>query len=240
VPGFLLVRLTKGFLVLLRELAELIARTHKNGSALAPRMGPTDIDPGDMTMMKVPDSASNKAPFVNRRTALVASAAGWWPPPRSPAPPSTEQAHQSSPAEVNKRLTRAYIKEVFNGHRPDLASMFLAPEVIWHGGTLGTVVGVTNVTGLLYSIIGRCPTWSRPRRTSSRRGDTVRSTSDGRGNPTGPLSWASRPPGGGVRWDAVDVFRFSNRKIVEEWAADDTTAILYQLGQYTPPWLAAR
>ncbi len=25
--------------------------------------------------------------------------------------------------------------------------------------------------------------------------------------------------------------------IVEEWAADDMAAILYQLGAYTPPWL---
>jgi hypothetical protein len=25
--------------------------------------------------------------------------------------------------------------------------------------------------------------------------------------------------------------------IVEEWAGDDTTAILYQVGAYTPPWL---
>jgi hypothetical protein len=27
--------------------------------------------------------------------------------------------------------------------------------------------------------------------------------------------------------------------IIEEWAADDATAILYQVGAYTPPWLAA-
>jgi len=26
--------------------------------------------------------------------------------------------------------------------------------------------------------------------------------------------------------------------IVEEWAADDATAILYHVGAYTPPWLA--
>ena len=40
-----------------------------------------------------------------------------------------------------------------------------------------------------------------------------------------------------VRWDAVDVYRLSNGKIVEEWAADDMAAILHQLGDYTPPWL---
>jgi hypothetical protein len=27
--------------------------------------------------------------------------------------------------------------------------------------------------------------------------------------------------------------------IVEEWAGDDITAILHQVGAYTPPWLSA-
>ncbi len=38
-----------------------------------------------------------------------------------------------------------------------------------------------------------------------------------------------------LRWDAVDIYRLSDRKIVEEWAADDMAAVLHQLGAYTPP-----
>ena len=34
------------------------------------------------------------------------------------------------------------------------------------------------------------------------------------------------------------MYRISNGKIVEESAFDDTTAILNQVGAYTPPWLA--
>jgi hypothetical protein len=42
-----------------------------------------------------------------------------------------------------------------------------------------------------------------------------------------------------VRWDAVDIYRFNNDgKIIEEWAADDLTAILHGVGAYTPPWLS--
>jgi hypothetical protein len=41
-----------------------------------------------------------------------------------------------------------------------------------------------------------------------------------------------------VRWDAVDVYRLRDRKISEEWAADDLTAILHSVGAYTPPWLS--
>jgi predicted ester cyclase len=46
------------------------------------------------------------------------------------------------------------------------------------------------------------------------------------------------PTGRRVRWDAVDVYRLADGMIVEEWAADDLAAILYQVGAYTPPWLS--
>ena len=45
------------------------------------------------------------------------------------------------------------------------------------------------------------------------------------------------PTGRRVRWDAVDIYRLAGGMITEEWAADDATAILHQLGAYTPPWL---
>jgi predicted ester cyclase len=45
------------------------------------------------------------------------------------------------------------------------------------------------------------------------------------------------PTGRRVRWDAVDIYRLAGGMIAEEWAADDATAILHQLGAYTPPWL---
>jgi hypothetical protein len=41
-----------------------------------------------------------------------------------------------------------------------------------------------------------------------------------------------------VRWDAVDIYRLAGGMILEEWAADEATAILYQVGACTPPWLA--
>jgi predicted ester cyclase len=43
-----------------------------------------------------------------------------------------------------------------------------------------------------------------------------------------------------VRWDAVDVYRLTEGMIVEEWAADDVTAILQQIGAYTLPMLRVK
>ena len=176
-------------------------------------------------------------PFVNRRAALAGSAGLVAAAATAAATPLAAQAHRPSREDLNKWLTRAFIREVFNGHRPDLAARFVDSEMIWHGGSLGTVVGVTNFTGLLSSIIGALPDLVATEEDIVAEGDTVVMRLTVEGTQVGPLLGIPAT-GRRVRWDAVDVYRFSNGKIVEEWAADDTTAILYQLGQYTPPWLA--
>jgi predicted ester cyclase len=181
--------------------------------------------------------SENEAASINRRTVLAGGAALVTAAATVVATPSAAQAHQPSPEHVNKLVARAFIKEVFNGHRPDHAPKYMAPDVIWHGGTLGTVPGLANVTGLLQGIIGALPDLVATEHDIVADGDTVVMRLTIEATHLGPLLGIPAT-GRRVRWDAVDVYRFSNRKIVEEWAADDTTAILYQLGQYTPPWLA--
>src|SRR5580693_5240283 len=117
----------------------------------------------------------------------------------------------------NIEVVREYNESVFNQHNPGLASKYLAPGVTWHGQTLGTIEGVDNVTGMLRGFIGALP-------------DLHAATQDGN-----LLGLA--PTGRRVRWDAVDIYRLAGGMIAEEWAADDATAILHQLGAYTPPWL---
>ncbi len=41
-----------------------------------------------------------------------------------------------------------------------------------------------------------------------------------------------------VRWNAVDIYRVTDGKIIEEWAADDIATIMAQLGVFSPPWAA--
>ena len=51
---------------------------------------------------------------------------------------------------------------------------------------------------------------------------------------------ASAAPADGkpVRWDAVDIYRVTDGKISEEWAADDVATIMAQIGAFNPPWAA--
>ena len=41
-----------------------------------------------------------------------------------------------------------------------------------------------------------------------------------------------------VRWNAIDIYRITDGKISEEWAADDVATIMTQVGVFTPPWAA--
>jgi predicted ester cyclase len=48
------------------------------------------------------------------------------------------------------------------------------------------------------------------------------------------------PTGRRVRWDAVDIYRVVDGMIAEEWAADDVTMILQQVGAFTLPMFSGQ
>jgi predicted ester cyclase len=137
----------------------------------------------------------------------------------------------------NVELVREYTRRVFNAHAPDLASEYVTPDVKWHGGTLGTVEGAENLVGLLRGFIGALPDLDAQEQDIVAQGDMVAVRFVVEATHEGDLLGIA-PTGRRVRWDAVDVYRLSDGKISEEWAADDMAAILHQVGAYTPPWLS--
>jgi predicted ester cyclase len=137
----------------------------------------------------------------------------------------------------NVEIVREYTSQVFNAHNPELAREYVTPDVRWHGGTLGTVEGVDNLVGLLQGFIGALPDLNAQMQDVAAQGDTVAVRFVVEATHLGNLLGIA-PTGRRVRWDAVDVYRLQDGKISEEWAADDMTAILHQVGAYTPPWLS--
>jgi predicted ester cyclase len=137
---------------------------------------------------------------------------------------------------TNKEFVREFVQRVFNEHNPDVASEYYLPEATWHGGILGTVEGIENVIGVLRGSIGAFPDLHATELDMVAEQDTVvvRLVVEGthEGNLFGIPATSRR-----VRWDAVDIYRLSDGKIAEEWAADDTAAVLYQVGAFVPPWL---
>ena len=150
-----------------------------------------------------------------------------------------ESLSTATEIEANKKLVRTYTQTIFNEHHTDRASDFLSREVKWHGGTLGTAEGVDNVAALVSGFIAALPDLTATEKDIVAEGDTVAVRyvveATHQGNLLGIPATGRR-----VRWEAVDVYRISNGKIAEEWAADDMLAILVALDVYTPPWLRKR
>src|ERR1700683_3504573 len=139
--------------------------------------------------------------------------------------------------EANKKLARDYIDQVFNQHNPAKAADFVTGDVVWHGGGLGDVAGPDNLAGLLGSFIGALPDLYAAEQDIIAEKDLVVVRPGINGTVRGSLLGAPAD-GKPVRWNAVDIYRVTNGKISEEWAADDVAAIMAQIGAFNPPWAA--
>jgi predicted ester cyclase len=144
---------------------------------------------------------------------------------------------QQTLVDTNKEIARAYVDRVFNQHQPDAAAEFVTPDVVWHGGILGDVVGAGNVTGMLRGFLGAFDGLRAEERDAIAEGDLVMLRLVVTATQQRALLGI---PGTGrrIRWNAVDIYRITDGRISQEWAADDAADIMYQLGAFRPPWLA--
>jgi steroid delta-isomerase-like uncharacterized protein len=136
---------------------------------------------------------------------------------------------------ANKKLARAYIDQVFNQHKPDHAADYVTSDLVWHGGSLGDISGAESLVGLLRSFIGALPDLNAAEQDIVAENDLVMVRLIV--TATVKESLLGVPADGEpVRWGAVDIYRITDGKISEEWAADDIATIMIQLGAFTPPW----
>jgi predicted ester cyclase len=143
---------------------------------------------------------------------------------------------EASSSEAKVAIAREFVARVFNDHRPELAMEYFTSQMTWHGGSLGTISGAENVTGLLRTFIGALPDLNAVEQDIVASDDLVvirlvvsaTHQSDLLGIPA---------TGKQVRWDAVDIYRVEDGgKISEEWASDDMAAFASQLGALQLPW----
>ena len=143
---------------------------------------------------------------------------------------------QTRNAEDKIKIAREYLARVFNEHQPERALEFVTPDVVWHGGSLGTVRGAQALAGLLRVFIGALPDLQADEQDVIANGDLVMLrlvvTATQQGDLLGIPATRRK-----VRWDAIDVYRINDDgKISEEWAADDMAAFASQLGAIKLPW----
>jgi steroid delta-isomerase-like uncharacterized protein len=181
---------------------------------------------------------SNLVPFVG--DGDIRTCCGEEPPsspPRLASPnPEIVMSQNKSGTEEKIRIAREYLARVFNEHQPDRALEYVTPDVVWRGGSLGTVSGAANVAGLLRVFIGALPDLLAVEQDVIASADLVVLrlvvTATQKGDLLG-IPATNRK----VRWDAIDVYRINDDgKISEEWAADDMATFASQLGAIKLPW----
>ncbi len=133
-------------------------------------------------------------------------------------------------------VAREFVARVFNGHDPGRARDFFTAEAKWHGGALGTIVGVDNIVGLLTGFIGALSDIRADVQDVIASQDLVAVRLVVSATQTGDVLGIPAT-GRSVRWDAVDIYRVTDDgRISEQWAFEDMAAILGQLGAVTLPW----
>jgi predicted ester cyclase len=133
---------------------------------------------------------------------------------------------------AEKEVVRRYFHEVLDRGRVELIEELFHPECVMHRPG-GTVVGVDSVRGVAQR---RKETFSRFETQIDDIfgfGDrlAVRLTHRGVGGGV----WRSRfgnydVSGKAVTWNAIAIFRFENRLIIEEWVTRDELGMILQFG----------
>ena len=151
---------------------------------------------------------------------------------------SAQQSHDRGSDKVreNEMVVNAFMADVLNAHHGADAAKYLTPDMAWHGGTVGTVAGRDNVTGLMTTVVTSIPDLHAATQDIFGQGDEVVVRLIVSGTQTGPLLGIPAT-GRHVQWDATDLYRLRDGKIAEEWAAEDFTAFLNDTGTYKAPWI---
>jgi predicted ester cyclase len=149
------------------------------------------------------------------------------------ASPNSQSARQWA----NERVVEEFYADVLDAHHGDHATRYLTPNMAWHGGTVGTVAGASNVAGLMTAVVTAIPDLHATQEDIVAKGDEVVVRVVVTGTQTGAILGVPAT-GRAVRWDATDWYQLSNGKISNEWAAEDFTAFLYDTGTYKAPWIS--
>lgn len=127
--------------------------------------------------------------------------------------------------EQNKAMVRRFFEEVWNQGKDDVIDEIFAPTVIFNGQSI-------TREALKRALAGRRAAFTDIHVTVEDQvaeGDKVSTRRTWRARHHGPYRGVV-PTGKQVTWTQISVVRFSEGRVVEDWAVGDELSILQQLG----------
>jgi predicted ester cyclase len=132
-------------------------------------------------------------------------------------------------SETNKRTIRIVREEAMRKGKLDKLSGLYSEDYIYHGiPMLGDLRGPTAFKNLIAGFIDAVSGFQETVEDQVAEGDKVVTRISGRGTHTGELMGVA-PSGNELRWTAIIISRFVDRKIAEEWAEFDALSFSQQL-----------
>ncbi len=135
----------------------------------------------------------------------------------------------------NTDAVRGLIKNFLNGHDPSAARNYLTESFVFHAGSLGTIHGLDAYMKALAGFFRALPDVRATEQDVVQSADKVCARFVVEGTHKGER-WRIPATGRLVRWDAIMIYRFEGEKIAEQWANEDWTAILRDVGYFSPPF----
>ena len=129
----------------------------------------------------------------------------------------------------NKTLVRLFFEAQ---NQADIAAfrLFMAPELIWHGGDLGTIQGFDAwKRHAVEPYFVAFPDLYQAVEDMVAEGDRVALRWTAQGTHKGPL-WGIPPSGQRVSWTGTTIYRIADGKVAERWGVVDQLGLLQQLG----------
>lgn len=149
---------------------------------------------------------------------------------------SATAAHVGSVA-ANEWEVLAFLRDVIDEHHGNDVANYLTEDAEWHGGTVGTVKGRTDVSGLFAGVVASLPNSHIVVQDIFGQGNQVAVRVTVTGTQKGALIGIPAS-GRNIQWTGEDLYTLSDGKISSIWAGDDWTSILYYTGEYKAPWIA--
>ncbi len=133
-----------------------------------------------------------------------------------------------------KQLVRHYIDQIIN--RKNLAAMddLCDPMMQWHGGSAGDFNSRDQLKAAMNSLYAVFPDIQAAEEALFAEGDLIATRWTISATHNTP-AFGAPPTGNRLVWMGIDIFRVEDGKIVEEWAGDDTMALMQQIGALPKP-----
>jgi predicted ester cyclase len=134
----------------------------------------------------------------------------------------------SSVEQRNKAIVQRFLEEVVNQQNPGAAVATCAPDLTWHGGSIGQTGDLTSFQGALASVFASFPDLHLELHDSIAEDDRVAVRITLRGTHLGEFQGIA-PTGKRVTSCGMNTYRLADSRIVEEWWQHDLLGVLRQL-----------